>query len=216
MIGVLLVDDHELVRTGIRRLLEDQEDFIILGEAGSGEEAMDMLRTFDNKPQVVMMDLNMPGVGGLETTRNILKRYPDIKIIIVSMVDEGILPGRVLKAGAMGYLTKGASMSEMTHGIKEVLAGRRYISPDIAQKMLSESLDGEKSPFEELSERELQVMLMLMEGIRINDISDKLHLSPKTVSTYRYRIYDKLGIHSDMELMKMAIQHGIVQNTGLQ
>lgn len=216
MIGVLLVDDHELVRTGIRRLLEDQEDFIILGEAGSGEEAMDMLRTFDNKPQVVMMDLNMPGVGGLETTRNILKRYPDIKIIIVSMVDEGILPGRVLKAGAMGYLTKGASMSEMTHGIKEVLTGRRYISPDIAQKMLTDSLDGEKSPFEELSERELQVMLMLMEGIRINDISDKLHLSPKTVSTYRYRIYDKLGIHSDMELMKMAIQHGIVQNTGLQ
>lgn len=216
MIGVLLVDDHELVRTGIRRLLEDQDGFLILGEAGSGEEAMEMLRTFDNKPQVIMMDLNMPGVGGLETTRNIIKRYPDIKIIIVSMIDEGIIPGRVLKAGAMGYLTKGASMSEMTHSIKEVLAGRRYISPDIAQKMLADSLDGEQSPFEHLSERELQVMLMLMDGTRINDISEKLHLSPKTVSTYRYRIYDKLGIQSDMELMKMALQHGIVQDTRLQ
>lgn len=216
MIGVLLVDDHELVRTGIRRLLEDQQDFMILGEASSGEEAMEMLRTFDNRPQVILMDLNMPGVGGLETTRNILKRYPDIKIIIVSMIDEGIIPARVMKAGAMGYLTKGTSSSEMTHGIKEVLAGRRYISPDIAQKMLSDSLDGEKSPFEDLSERELQVMLMLMEGRRINDISEKLHLSPKTVSTYRYRIYDKLNIDNDMELIKMALQHGIMPDTRLQ
>lgn len=216
MIGVLLVDDHELVRTGIKRLLEDQQGFIIMGEASSGEEAMDLLRTFDSRPQVILMDLNMPGVGGLETTRNIIKRYPDVKIIIVSMVDEGILPGRVLKAGAMGYLTKGASMSEMMLGIKEVLAGRRYISPDIAQKMISENLDGEKSPFEDLSERELQVMLMLMEGTRINDISEKLHLSPKTISTYRYRIYDKLSIGSDMELIKMALQHGIMQNTRLQ
>jgi len=216
MIRVLLVDDHELVRTGIKRLLEEQQGYIIMGEASSGEQAMEILRTFDNRPQIILMDLNMPGVGGLETTRNIVKRYPDVKIIIVSMVDEGILPGRVLKAGAMGYLTKGAGMSEMMLGIKEVLAGRRYISPDIAQKMISDSLDGEKSPFEELSERELQVMLMLMEGTRINDISEKLHLSPKTISTYRYRIYDKLSIGSDMELIKMALQHGIMQNTRLQ
>lgn len=215
MIGVLLVDDHELVRTGIRRLIEVQEEYIVLGEAGSGEEAMELLRSLDIMPQVVMMDLNMPGVGGLETTRNILKRYPAIKIIIVSMIDEGIIPSRVLKAGAMGYLTKGASMAEMARGIKEVLAGRRYVSPDIASKMLSDSLDGEKSPFEELSERELQVMLMLMDGSRINDISEKLHLSPKTVSTYRYRIYDKLGIQNDMELMKMALQHGVIQDTRL-
>jgi len=215
MIGILLVDDHELVRTGIKRLLEDQEGLIILGEAGSGEEAMEKLRSFDTQPQVVMMDLNMPGVGGLETTRNILKRYPNIKVIIVSMVDEGILPGRVLKAGAMGYVTKGSGISEMTHAISEVTSGRRYVSPDIAQKMLSESLDGEKSPFEDLSERELQVMLMLMDGIRINDISEKLCLSPKTVSTYRYRIYDKLDIHSDMELVKMALEHGIMADTRL-
>ena len=216
MIGVFLVDDHELVRTGIKRLIEDQEDFMVLGEASSGEEAMDMLRTFDTLPQVILMDLNMPGVGGIETTRNVLKRYPDIKVIIVSMIDEGIIPTRVLKAGAMGYLTKGASMSEMTHGIKEVVAGRRYVSPDIAQKMLSESLDGEKSPFDELSERELQVMLMLMDGSRINDISEKLHLSPKTVSTYRYRIYDKLNINNDMELVKMALAHGMMPDTRLQ
>ncbi len=216
MIGVLLIDDHELVRTGIKRLLEDQAEFIILGEASSGEEAMDLLRTFDNRPQVILMDLNMPGVGGLETTRNILKRYPEIKVIIVSMIDEGIIPTRVLKAGAMGYLTKGASATEMTHGIKEVIAGRRYVSPDIAQKMLADSLDGEKSPFEDLSERELQVMLMLMDGSRINDISEKLHLSPKTVSTYRYRIYDKLNINNDMELIKMALQHGIMPDTRLQ
>jgi two-component system invasion response regulator UvrY len=216
MIGILLVDDHELVRTGIRRLLEDKEDIVIMGEAGSGEQALELLRTFDNPPQVIMMDLNMPGVGGLETTRNILKRYPDTKIIIVSMVDEGILPGRVLKAGAMGYVTKGGSSSEMLHAINEVLAGRRYISPEIAQKMLSDSLDGEKSPFEGLSERELQVMMMLMDGIRVNDISDKLHLSPKTVSTYRYRIFEKLGITSDMELVKMALDHGIMVDTRLQ
>lgn len=215
MIGILLVDDHELVRTGIRRLLEDQDGLMILGEAGSGEEAMEKLRGLDNHPQVVMMDLNMPGVGGLESTRNILKRYPDIKVIIVSMVDEGILPGRVLKAGAMGYVTKGSGVSEMTHAISEVTAGRRYVSPDIAQKMLSESLDGEKSPFEGLSERELQVMLMMMDGARINDVAEKLCLSPKTVSTYRYRIYEKLDITNDMELIKMALEHGIVPDTRL-
>ena len=216
MIGILLVDDHELVRTGIRRLLEDKEGVVIMGEASSGEEALEKLRSFDSPPQVIMMDLNMPGVGGLETTRNVIKRYPEIKIIIVSMVDEGILPGRVLKAGAMGYVTKGGSSSEMLHAINEVLAGRRYISPEIAQKMLSDSLDGEKSPFEGLSERELQVMMMLMDGIRVNDISDKLHLSPKTVSTYRYRIFEKLGITSDMELVKMALDHGIMVDTRLQ
>lgn len=212
MIALMLVDDHELVRTGIRRLLEDQEGLIIMGEASSGEEAMELLKTCDACPQVVMMDLNMPGIGGLETTRQILKRYPKIKIIIVSMVDEGILPPRVLKAGAMGYLTKGASISEMTHAIHQVLDNKRYISPDIATKLLSESLDGDKSPFEDLSERELQVMLMLMEGRRVNDISDKLHLSPKTVSTYRYRVYEKLDVHSDMELAKLAMRHGLMQS----
>ncbi|MFO7604572.1 MAG: response regulator [Gammaproteobacteria bacterium] len=215
MIGIFLVDDHELVRTGIRRILEDQNDYVILGEASSGEEAMDLLRNLDSPPQIVMMDLNMPGVGGLETTRNILKRYPEIKVIIVSMIDEGIIPGRVLKAGAMGYITKGASSAEMSRGIREVIAGRRYVSPDIAQKMLSDSIAGEQSPFEELSERELQVMLMLMDGTRVSDISEKLFISPKTVSTYRYRIYEKLGINSDMELMKMAMQHGIMTDTRL-
>ena len=207
MIKIMLVDDHELVRTGVRRLLEDNPDLKIVGEACSGEEAISLVK--DLKPDVILMDLNMPGIGGLETTRKIKHFTPEVRIIIVTMVDDTMYPQRLLKAGASGYLTKGAKSEEIMRAIRDVMVNKRYISPDLAMKMAT-SVDDDKSPFDELSERELQVLMMLMEGQRVSDISSKLFISPKTVSTYRSRLHEKLGVKTDIELTRMAIEHGII------
>ncbi len=210
MIKIMLVDDHDLVRSGIRRLLEDVEDVQIIAEASSGEESIEIARK--QCPDIVLMDLNMPGVGGLEATKKLKHINENIKIIIVTMVDDVVFPQRLLKAGASGYLTKGANLSEIMHAIREVQANRRYVSPELAQRMALANTSDDRSPFDGLSEREMQVMLMLMDGHRVNDISEKLHLSPKTVSTYRYRLYDKLGVTNDVELARLAMQHGMISS----
>ena len=209
MIKVLLADDHDLVRTGIRRLLEDQPGISISGEAASGEEAIQLAR--DVLPDVILMDISMPGMGGMEATRKLVHSYPELKIIVVSMHNDEVYPQRLLKVGAKGYLTKGASVKEILHAIHEVMANRRYLSPDIAQQIaLATTKEGKQSPFSMLSERELQVVLMLMDGCKVTDISRSLCLSPKTVSTYRHRVYEKLGVTNDMELVRLALRHGII------
>lgn len=209
MIDVMLVDDHELVRTGIKRLLEDAEDIQVVAEACSGEEAINLARK--HRPDVVLMDVSMPGIGGLEATRKLLQSNPKIRVVAVTMHKDDVFPSRLLDAGAMGYLTKGSKVDEIVHAIREVVAGRRYISSDIAQTLaLSLLPGGGKSPFDMLSQREMQVMIMLMQGHKINDISDKLCLSPKTVSTYRYRLFDKLGVQNDVELTRLAVRHGVI------
>ncbi len=216
MTKIILVDDHDLVRTGIRRLLEDIEDFDVVGEATSGEEAIKLVTEQD--PDVVLMDINMPGIGGLEATRKLLANKPALRIIIVTMHQDDLFAQRLLKAGAVGYLTKGAKIDEISHAIRETLAGRRYITPDIAQQLaLSQFPENESSsPFDSLSERELQVMMMLMEGHKVSEISDKLCLSPKTISTYRQRLYNKLKVQSDIELARLAMLHGVIESNQLQ
>ncbi len=209
LINVLLVDDHALVRTGLRRLLEDVADIQVSGEAESGEQAIDFVR--QARPDVVLMDVSMPGIGGLEATRKLSQIHPDMPVIIVTVHTDDPFPTRLLEAGASGYLSKGASVEEMVKAIKEVSAGGRYISPTIAQALALSHISGqETSAFEKLSQRELQVMYMLVQGNRVQEISEKLHLSPKTVSTYRYRLFEKLGVHNDAELTRMAINHGIL------
>lgn len=209
MIKVMLVDDHDLVRTGLKRLINDEEGFRVITEAGSGEEAIQKIKI--NEIDIVLMDINMPGIGGLEATKKLLQMKPKLKIIGVTMHDDEIFPQRLLKAGAVGYLTKGSDIAEMIHAMREVMANRSYICPDIAQQIaLNQVKEFEISPFETLSERELQVMIMLMDGQKVNSISDKLALSPKTVSTYRHRLYLKLGVHNDMELARLALQHGFI------
>lgn len=216
MIKILLVDDHDLVRTGVRRLLEDVDDFEILGEATNGEEAIQMTATLN--PDVVLMDINMPGIGGLEATRKMLGDKPSLRIIIVTMHQDDMFAQRLLKAGAVGYLTKGARVDEISHAIRETMDGRRYITPEIAQQLaLSQFPEHEScSPFDNLSERELQVLMMLMEGHKVTAISDKLCLSPKTVSTYRQRLYNKLDVHSDIELARLAMLHGVIESSQIQ
>ena len=211
MIKVMLVDDHDLVRTGIKRLLEDHPDIKIVGEATSGEQALELVT--ENDPDVVLMDINMPGIGGLEATRKLLQRKPKLKIIVVTMHEDELFAQRLLKAGAMGYLTKGAKVDEILQALQAVIANQRYLCPSIAQQIaLSQMAEEESSPFDSLSERELQVLLMMMDGQSISVISEKLCLSPKTVSTYRTRLYAKLGVQNDIELARLALQFGVVES----
>jgi len=211
MINVLLADDHDLVRVGLRRLLEDVKELSILAEAATGEEAVTLCR--DNDIHVVLMDINMPGMGGLEATKKILQRNDATKVIIVTMNDDEVVAQRLLKIGAAGYLTKGCKITEIIHAIREVVANRRYITPEIAQQLALSGTksDQEQSPFHELSERELQVMMMILDGKKTNEISDDLCLSPKTISTYRHRLFIKVNIQTDVELTRLAINHGIIQ-----
>jgi two-component system invasion response regulator UvrY len=209
LINVFLVDDHELVRTGIRRILEDIRGIKVVGEAQSGEAAVQWCR--DNHPDVILMDMNMPGIGGLEATRKILRYNPDIKIVVLTIHTENPFPTKVMQAGAAGYLTKGAAPDEVLNAIRVVNAGQRYLSPEIAQQMaLAQFSPDDENPFKNLSERELQIMLMITRGQKVTDISEQLSLSPKTVNSYRYRLFSKLDISGDVELTHLAIRHGML------
>ena len=210
MIRVLVVDDHDLVRTGISRMLADISGLQVIGQADSGEDAIRKAREL--KPDVVLMDVKMPGIGGLEATRKLLRSYPDLKVIAVTICEEDPFPTRLLQAGAAGYLTKGAALEEMVQAIRMVFGGQRYISPQIAQQLVLKSFQPQlsESPFDLLSEREIQIALMIANCQKVQHISDKLCLSPKTVNTYRYRIFEKLSITSDVELALLAVRHGMV------
>ncbi len=210
MIRVLVVDDHDLVRTGISRMLADISGLQVIGQADSGEDAIRKAREL--KPDVVLMDVKMPDIGGLEATRKLLRSYPYLKVIAVTICEEDPFPTRLLQAGAAGYLTKGAALEEMVQAIRMVFGGQRYISPQIAQQLALKSFQPQlsESPFDLLSEREIQIALMIANCQKVQSISDKLCLSPKTVNTYRYRIFEKLSITSDVELALLAVRHGMV------
>jgi len=210
LIRVLVVDDHDLVRTGITRMLSDIDGLQVVGQAESGEEALKAAR--DLRPDVVLMDVKMPGIGGLEATRKMLRSHPDVKVVVVTVCEEDPFPTRLLQAGAAGYLTKGAALTEMVQAIRLVFAGQRYISPQIAQQLALKSFQPQTtaSPFDLLSEREIQIALMIVGCQKVQNISDRLCLSPKTVNTYRYRIFEKLSITSDVELTLLAVRHGMV------
>lgn len=211
MIKVLLVDDHELVRSGIKRLLDDSSGIKVVGEAETGEDAIQ--RAGELRPDVILMDVNMPGIGGLEATRKILQKNPDIKVIVVTVHAEAPFPTRLLEAGATGYLSKDCGFEEILTAIRAVSDGERYIATEIAQQIALSMMPGAKnSPFDILSQREMQVMLMVTQGQNVQDISDKLCLSPKTISTYRHRLFEKLNVDNDVELTRLAIRHGMIEN----
>jgi DNA-binding NarL/FixJ family response regulator len=214
LIRVLVVDDHELVRSGITRMLADNPDIEAIGQASSGEDAIEFVRK--DRPDIVLMDIRMPGIGGLEATRRILRIDDSIRIIVVTACADDPYPARVMQSGATAYITKGADIQEMVRAIRKAHSGQRYISPEIAQKMALKTLggdreeDGELSRFERLSEREMQIAMMVVDCQKVQDISDKLCLSPKTVNSYRYRIFEKLEISSDVELALMAVRLGLL------
>jgi len=209
LINILLVDDHELVRTGISRIIDDVRGMKVIGEAESGEEAVKWCRS--NHPDVVLMDINMPGIGGLDAMQRILRFNEDIKIIMLTMHTENPFPSKVMQAGAVGYLSKAAAPDEVLAAIRAVNAGQRYLAPEIAQQMaLSQISPTSDDPFGVLSERELQIMMMITKGQRVVEISEQLNLSSKTINSYRYRLFDKLGVHGDVELTHLAIRYGML------
>lgn len=210
MIKVLLVDDHELVRHGIKSLLEEVRGIKVVGDVDSGEEAIKFCR--QEEPDIVLMDMNMPGIGGLEATKKILRFSPDSKIIVLTVHCESPFPSKFMQIGALGYLSKKAGQEEMIKAIRQVQSGQRYISPEIAQQVALATFAGkhEENPFDQLSERELQIMMMITEGEKVQDIAEKLNLSPKTVNSYRYRMFEKLNIDSDVALTRLAYRHGVI------
>jgi two-component system invasion response regulator UvrY len=210
MINVLLTDDHELVRTGIRRLLEDSKQVKIVGEAECGEDSLQLAQSLN--PDVILMDVNMPGIGGVEACRRILQRNPKQKIIVLTVHNEQTFPKRLLEIGAKGYLTKDCGVDEMIKAIKQVNSGGSYIASTIAQQLALSLLPGnEANPIDRLSRREFQVMLMISQGLTNVEISDKLCLSPKTISTYRLRVLEKLDAHNEVDLIKIAVEQGMVE-----
>lgn len=211
MTKILVVDDHDLVRMGIVRMLADVEGYQVVGDAKSGEEAVTKARIL--KPDVVLMDVKMPGMGGLEATKKLLTVNPVIKIIAVTACDDDLYPTRLMQAGAVGYVTKGAEFTEITDAINKVIRGDLYMSNSIAQQLALRTFSGnnnQESPFERLSQRELQTAMLIANGQKVNDIANTFCVSPKTVNSYRYRIFEKLDINSDVELTLLAVKHNLL------
>lgn len=211
MVKILVVDDHDLVRMGLVRMLDDVEEFSVVGQANSGEDAIIKARSL--APDVVLMDVKMPGMGGIEATKKLLHIDSGIRVIGVTACDDDLFPTRLLQAGAMGYVTKGADLQEMIAAIRTVCAGELHMSPSVARQLAIKSFGGKtanSSPFEKLSERELQTAILIANGKKAQDIADTFCVSPKTVNSYRYRIFDKLKINSDVELTLLAVKYHVL------
>ena len=214
MIRVLLVDDHDLVRTGLRRIIDDQVDLEVAAEAASGEDALNLLRS--HGPEVVLMDLNMPGMGGMEAARLVLAIDPGVKVLGVSVHLEGAYPRRFLESGCHGYVNKGCSAQELVTAIRTVAQGKRYLSPDVAQSLAMEHVNARGHlPLENLSNRELQVLRLLAQGQSVDEIAEVLHINVKTVYTYRHRLQVKLGCRSPVELTHVALRQGLIDGGDL-
>ena len=208
MIRTAIVDDHRLFRAGLRKMLDTMSGIRVVGEADSGEAAVRLAA--DAAPNVMLMDLNMPGIGGLEAIRRISMRHSDVQSIVLSAYETKPFPQQALKAGAMGYVTKGADVKELESAIRRVYLGKRFVTAELAQIMAFDGFDDHDSPFQALSTREMQITLMVVNCQRVQDISNDLHLSPKTVNSYRYRIFEKLNVSSDVELALLAVRHGML------
>ena len=202
-ISVLLVDDHSLVRRGFRRMLEDEPDLNVVGEAGNGDDAIQLARTL--KPQVVVMDCALPGTSGLAATRKILEELPDTAILVLSMHSEDTLVRQTLDAGARGYVLKSAVDLELAAAIRSVAAGQQVLAPELSR---AASLKGEAKS--RLTARELQILQMIVDGKSNKEIADQLSLSANTVAVHRANIMDALGIHKTAELVVYAIRNGLV------
>ena len=207
---IVLVDDHAVVRAGVRRLLEQEPLFEVIGEAESGEKAY---QTFGElKPDVMVMDLSMPGMGGLEAIRRILMRYEKAKILVLSMHEDLSFANQALKLGAKGYLTKNTLADDLVKSIETVTQGDVFLSDEIAKKMAMQSISGNQDPVHELSAREFEIFRLLAEGLDIDTIASTLNISSKTVSNYQTMIKQKLNINTPIELIRYAINVGVIKN----
>lgn len=207
-IRVFLIDDHALVRTGMRMILAQETDFEVVGEAESGEEALPVIRKL--KPDVVLCDLHLPGYSGLEVTERIVRGDQETRVIIVSVLEDGPLPKRLLEAGASGYLGKGGDAQELVRAVRDVARGKRYLGSSVAQNLALLNVAGDGSPFDALSPRELEVAMLLIQGLRQEEIAKRLSLSAKTVNTHKTRLFEKAGVTDNIALARLAAQYGLL------
>ncbi|MBT5670285.1 MAG: response regulator transcription factor [Betaproteobacteria bacterium] len=204
----MLVDDHAVVRMGFKLLLEGAEDISVVAEAESGEEA---LKTFQaHVPDVLVMDISMPGIGGLETIDRVLAKEGGQKILVLSGHEDVMHARRVLKAGAIGYLTKRSAADALIEAVRTVFRGKTYLEPQIAQEMAVEQVSGNKDPVDSLSEKEFKVFIALAKGQSVQEIAEVMSLSPRTVGTHLYNIKQKLGASNSAELAIIAMRSGLI------
>ena len=215
MIKVILCDDHALIRRGIRDTLSDASDIEVVGEAGDYGELRSLMRTLpvDKQCDVLVLDINMPGRSGLDVLHVLKDEGTATRVLIVSMYPEDQYAIRALRAGAFGYVNKGGDPQLLVQAVRTVAQGRKYVTPEIAQ-MLVESLTAPapEQAHQKLSDRELQTLVMIASGKRLSDIAEELMLSPKTVSVYRARVLEKLGLSNNSELTVYAIRNGLVES----
>ena len=209
MIRIVLIDDHALMRTGLRLIIERQPDMQVVGEADDGHTGLQLIKR--ELPDVALVDLHMPTVSGIEVTERVRRSKLATHVVVLTMASEAPFPRKLLDAGASGYLTKGCPADELVKAIRQVADGRRYLSSDVAQQLALQSVAGKAgSPFDELSTRELEVAMMLAQGLSATQIADRLKLSAKTVATYKYRLFDKLAIGNVVTLAHLVTTHGLM------
>lgn len=207
-INVLLVDDHAVVRMGFKMLLESASDIKVVAEAEDGEQAIKLYA--EHHPDVVVMDITMPGIGGLEAIERIMAKDSTARILVLSAHEDSVHPKRVLNAGAMGYLTKRSAAEELIKAIRTVAGRKMYLEATIAQQMAIQQLSGEKNPVDVLSDREFEVFMALAKGKTTNEIADTLCLSPRTVGTHLYNIKQKLNANNSAEIALIAMRSGLI------
>ena len=208
-IRVFMVDDHAIVRTGMRMILSNETDIDVVGEADSGEQALPLIRAL--KPDVVLCDLHLPGLSGLEVTERIVRGDYGARVIVVSVMEDGPLPKRLIEAGASGYVGKAGDAHELLRAIRDVARGRRYLASSVAQNLALAGIGGGGSPFDECSPREIEIALLLVQGLQQQEIARRLSLSPKTVNTHKSRMFEKLGlsISDTVGLARLVTQYGL-------
>lgn len=207
-IRVYIVDDHALVRAGVRMLLSEQPDIEVVGEADSGEEALPQIRKL--QPDVVLCDLHLPGISGLEVTERIVNEGLPVRVLIVSVLEDGPLPKRLLDVGAYGYIGKAGDARELLRAVRDVAMGKRYLGSSVAQNLALAGVEGGGSPFDVLSPRELEVAMLLVQGLRQEMIARRLKLSAKTVNTHKSRLFEKIGVQDSIALARLAARYGLM------
>lgn len=208
-INVMLVDDHAVVRMGFRMLLEATDDIRVVAEAESAEAAYQQIAS--TQPDVIVMDISLGGTMGVEATRRIVARDKHARVLGLSSHEDPSYVRYMLKAGALGYLSKRTAPDELIHAIRQVNEGRMYIDSHLSQRMALEEFNGEKSPIEVLSEREFGVFIQLAKGSSVNQIAELLNISPRTVGTHLYNVKQKLGVANQAELTLIAVRHGLIE-----